>query len=131
MAPKSNTQTSVNNLDPEELNNHFCTIGPKIQSNIPESDYMVESFLNEIPRPTASIDEFMQITSEELKAYISSIPNDKAIADQIPIRVFKYIIGAILTPMTHIVNLSLLTGKFPNMCKYARVAAIHKGGDKD
>ena len=131
MAPKSNVQMRIDNLCPTELNDHFCSIGPKIQSDIPVSEHTVASFLNEIPRPSSSITEFMGITSEEIKAYVKSIPNEKAIADQIPIKVFKYIIGTILIPMTHIVNLSLAAGIFPSMCKYARVAAIHKGGEKD
>jgi hypothetical protein len=38
---------------------------------------------------------------------------------------------SILKPVTHIVNLSLSKGIFPNKSKLAKVIAIHKGGDID
>ena len=49
--------------------------------------------------------------------------------DEIPLKIFKCILPAILEPLTHIVNLSLKSGQIPESCKYARVTPISKGGD--
>ena len=128
MAPKSNKQPSSVNLDANKLNDHFCTVGPKVQSTIPESTTSMEEYLNEIEKPDSSIKTFENVTTEQVIHYINTIENDKAIADVLPIRVYKAVIKAIIIPITHIINLSLTSGIFPNFCKHAKVSALHKGG---
>ena len=51
------------------------------------------------------------------------------ITDQLPLRVIKAILPIIVHGLTHIVNLSLSTGQFPDSCKLAVVSPIFKGGD--
>ena len=132
MPPKSNKQSnsSLTNMCPESLNSHFCTVGPSIQSSINDpSSISFEEFMTEVPIPNCIMSDFEPITSEQVLNYVKSISTDKAIADVIPMKIYHSIIKLILEPLTHIINLSLATGTIPSLCKYAKVTAIHKGGD--
>ena len=132
MKPKSNKQPDLGTaLDAEQLNKHFCTIGTSIKDSIPRCEYSVDEFLQNVPQPLSKMDKFESVTNEAVFNYIKSIANDKAIADNIPIKIYKCVINAIIEPLTHIVNLSLKNGTVPQLCKIATVTAIHKGGDKD
>ena len=64
-----------------------------------------------------------------IKSYVTSLSSNKAITDQLPLRVIKAILPTIVHCLAHIVNLSLSTGQFPDSCKLAVVSPIFKGGD--
>ena len=64
-----------------------------------------------------------------IKSYVSSLSSNKAVTDKLPLRVIKAIFLIIVHSVTHIVNLSLSTGQFPDSCKLAVVSPIFKGGD--
>ena len=51
--------------------------------------------------------------------------------DGIPTKFVKLSIFSILSPLKHLINLSLITGIFPNDLKIARVMPIYKSADKD
>ena len=132
MAPKSNKQpASGSALDAEQLNTHFSTIGSSIKDSIPRCEYSVDEFLENVPQPTSKMNQFETVTEEEVLNYVKSIANDKAIADNIPVKIYKTVVNAIIEPLAHIINLSLKNGTVPQLCKIATVTAIHKGGDKD
>ena len=77
------------------------------------------------------IEVFDEVTEEAVLEYVGSIANDKSIYDNIPVKVYKYIIPSIITPLTHIINKSLSSGVMPESCKRALVTPIYKGeGDK-
>ena len=50
------------------------------------------------------------------KSFVLSLSSNKAITDQLPLKVIKAILPIIVHSLTHIVNLSLSTGKFPDAC---------------
>ena len=50
--------------------------------------------------------------------------------DNIPMSIIKRSVYSISSPLTHIVNLSIIHGIFPNELKIARVVPIFKPGDK-
>ena len=66
---------------------------------------------------------------KKIKTYITSLSSDKAITDQLPLRIIKSILPIIISSITYIVNLSLRTGQFLDSCKQAVVTPIFKGGD--
>ena len=50
--------------------------------------------------------------------------------DNIPMSIIKRSIGSISSPLTHIINLSIIHGIVPDELKIARVVPIFKSGDK-
>ena len=76
-----------------------------------------------------TLNSFTPVSSDVIEAYIKSLSSCKAITDYIPLRVFKAISPILLPSLTHIVNLSLSSGKVPDILKIANVTPIHKGGD--
>ena len=128
---KTNTQPNVDEqvINAENMNKHFCEVGPKLNATVPiYKDINFNDFL-----PDQNIDctlhSFNEVSSDKIKSYVSSLSSNKAITDQLPLRVIKAIFPIIVHSVTHIVNLSLSTGQFPDSCKLAVVSPIFKGGD--
>ena len=130
---KTNAQPKVdaNIINAENMNTHFCEIGPKLNATVPVYENITyNDFL--IPRITEhNLESFEEVSSETIKCYVSSLSSNKAINDQLPLRVIKAILPIIVHSLTHIVNLSLSTGQFPDSCKQAVVSPIFKGGDSN
>lgn len=129
----SNISPGVDNvtkdMNENDMNSHFATIGSKIKAGIPEHDNI--SFNDFLPASSNDItlDSFREISYSDVETYINGLRKDKSIFDKLPLRIFKYILPCIQEPLTHIINLSLLNGKVPSFCKYAQVTPIWKGGD--
>ena len=86
----------------------------------------VEQYLTKV-KTTFSLEK---ISSQDVKKCIDSIARNKATGlDQIPACVIKDAIDYIILPLTHIVNLSLNSGKMPDTWKKVRVTPIFKSGD--
>ena len=70
-------------------------------------------------------------TKEELLVIISKLPNGKT---QDTFGLCNYILkkasAGLVAPLTHLVNLSLATGVYPNVFKTAQVLPLYKKGDK-
>lgn len=133
LSPSSNKVSTDSKcpLDPVKLNEHFSTIGGKIQAEVPVHDNMhFSDFLPQL-NSELSFSSFLEVSSSQVESYIKTLSQDKAVFDMIPIKTFKAILPAIIEPVTHIINLSLKTGIVPSCCKYAQVTPIHKGGDKE
>ena len=56
-------------------------------------------------------------------------PKSSSGSDEISTKLLIKIVEHIVIPITHIVNISMETGIFPNELKYAKVIPIHKSGD--
>ena len=133
----SNMNTSVSDSegfgdrDPEAFNNHFATVGSRIQVQVPQIDHRV-SFSDFLPPRNSDFHfcEFKEVNSNDILAYVKSLSSDKAVFDDIPLYILKEATHCVIEPLTHIVNLSLKTGRVPSICKKARVTPIHKAGDK-
>ena len=76
-------------------------------------------FLNETVFKTFSRRENQQFPAGKSAGY-----------DNIPMAIIKRSINSISSPLTHIVNLSIIHGIVPNELKFARVVPIFKSGDK-
>ena len=50
--------------------------------------------------------------------------------DEISIKTVKHIIKQIVKPLTHIFNISLICGSFPNDMKLAKIIPVFKSGDR-
>ena len=113
----------------ESMNINFCEIGPKLKATVPVFENITfNEFL--VPNHNGStLCSFNEVSSEAIKYYVLSLSSNKAIADQLPLRVIKAILPMIIQSITHKVNISLSTGQFPDACKLAFVTPIFKGGD--
>ena len=70
--------------------------------------------------------------SSEVRSIISQLKADSAPGlDGITNRLVRVIGDVIVEPLTHIFNMSLASGVFPEDWKVAAMIPIHKGGDKD
>ena len=74
---------------------------------------------------------FMPITGVEKEDMIRQIDQTKASGyDNIPARLLVYAVEYIKEPLTHIFNLSITSGIFPDELKIARVIPVFKKGVK-
>ena len=126
--PCKNACSFSSNINADAVNLHFSTIGSIIQNSIVADDtddpleYMT-------PTPECKFSVFEELTVQQVKDFVLSIPSDKSINDIMPMKVYKYIIPQIVEPLTHIVNLSMKNGVMPAACKIASITPILKSGD--
>ena len=125
----------ANNLEVSEskdiangFNNFFVNVGPNLAKSIPDCegksfyDYMVNNVQSSV---------FMQPTCEsEINNIIRIFQNKTSSGhDGISMNVVKAIAQYIAKPFSHICNLSLFNGIFPDNMKIAKVVPIFKSGD--
>ena len=71
------------------------------------------------------------ITSEKLSTFITALDSDKAIGlDGIGPRIIKSVANLLSTIIAVLINKSIVTGKFPDQLKLAKVFPIYKSGSK-
>ena len=129
----SNLPTKGNNtdsnLDPEETNKFFVSIGTEIQTEA--SRFKQQADFKDYLEPINAnnndcFDAFDKVSEEEVVTYVNSVSSSKSTNDLIPLKVFKQILPSIITPITHVINLSLSNGIMPDICKSAMVTPIYK-----
>ena len=69
------------------------------------------------------------VVEEEVQAIIKSLKDSSAGWDDISARVVKTTYSSFITPLTHIMNISLLNGVFPSELKIARVISLFNSGE--
>jgi exonuclease III len=106
------------------LNNQFKELSPDLSSRQAFA-YPQEMNINQVKFN-------LQLTSEaEVFSIIESLcPKNSAGWDGISTKVLKKISLLIVTPLTHIINASLLQGTFPDNLKISVITPIYKKGDK-
>ena len=111
----------------EEFNNYFVNIGPNLAQNIPESDLDYRHFLK--MQNSRSL-FFNPILEHEVIDIVNNLKINKSAGfDGITNHILKEIIGVIVSPLTHILNLSLTEGTVPLKMKIAKVVPIFKKGN--
>ena len=125
--PTINSLDAKEQLDEEEMNKFFTSVGPKIQSKI--TSCKNDNILDSMPDRTSlnCMDTFDNVTEESVLGYIDSLANTKSINDSIPMKVYKCIVPVIISPLTHIINKSLASGIMPLCCKKALITPVYKG----
>ena len=113
----------------EVFNDFFVNLGPHLANKIPNTQTKFHSFLKE--RNANSL-FFIPIVEEEIKEIVKNLNNKKSSGnDGITIFLLKNIIDEIISPLTHILNQSLSTGKVPQKMKIAKIIPIFKKGQKE
>ena len=111
------------------FNSYFVNIGNKLANDIPPSniDFKYYCKLN-------NLDSFFCVPSypEEICIIVNSFKNGKSPGyDNLGTKIIKYIINLIAPVLSHIFNLSLQTGIFPQALKIAKVIPIYKKGPRN
>lgn len=110
-----------------EFNNFFINIGPKLNRQCPSTPCTASSFLPNVNITNSLF--FEPSTVEETYAIIQKLkPKTSCGHDNISPKLLKQTAQSILLPITHIVNLSLASGIFPENMKIAKVVPIFKNG---
>lgn len=109
------------------FNNHFATIGSKLNDNIPRSvirplHYMGASNLQSMFATPCTADEVARL--------IRSLPSKSTGIDSIPTYILKRFVGIISDIIAKLFNKSLLTGSFPDCLKLASIIPLFKSGDR-
>ena len=134
LRPKPNSVFKVGDQeisDPIEIANRFCqyfsNIGPNLAKRIQSATSHKDSLSGDF-----SHSMFLDLaTQEEIIDTTCKFPEGKSAGyDNIPMATIKRSINSISSPLTHIVNLSIIHGIVPNELKIARVVPIFKSGDK-
>jgi hypothetical protein len=113
----------------EEFNSFFSSVGTKIVNDIPASSIDPLSYIQNppnIPELTFNPTGHSQII-DLLKTFISQSTSN---LDGISITLLKFVSHEIAVPLSHIFNLSITQGIFPDRFKVARVVPVFKAGDQ-
>ena len=68
------------------------------------------------------------VSNEEIVVIIKSLENKSTDPSNIPLKMLSVIPDLIILPLAYIINMSFLTGEYPDMLKIVKVIPIHKGG---
>ena len=68
------------------------------------------------------------VSNEEILDIINSLENKSTGPYSIPLKLLSLIPDLIILPLAYIINMSFLTGVYPNLLKIVKVIPIHKGG---
>ena len=117
--------------DPEAISNamneHFVNIGSRLASNLPAHQNANQFFDKKIDssfflHPSDSVEIFNEIN--KLK------DNKSPGIDDIPVKLIKVGAATLAPVLSHIFNLSINNGKYPDKLKEAKVIPIYKKGDR-
>ena len=115
----------------ECLNRYFSSIG--INLNEEAKLLSNNSFLGFDNEQAFSFPKFtfQEVSSSEVSKYLHSLKSRKTGGtNQIPAFIYQILEPFILNPLTHIINLSLISHEFPDVWKKALVIPIFKSGKK-
>ena len=68
------------------------------------------------------------ISNEEILDTINSLEIKSTGPSSIPLKLLSLIPDLIIIPLAYIINMSLLSGEYPDLLKVVKVIPIHKGG---
>ena len=112
----------------DKFNDFFANIGPKLATQIkPISDKTYDTFLKK--RLLMSF-AFTLVAENDVLKHLSSLrTKNSAGIDGISVKLLKKISSALISPLTLIINQSLVTGIFPDKLKIAKVLPLFKKDD--
>ena len=103
------------------LTNFFINIGPTLAEKIEPINGTPTSFLKERNASTMTL---KPVIFEEVKSIICNLKDGSSGWDEISLRIVKCTYESFLLPLTHIMNISIIYGVFPNEMKIAKVIPL-------
>ena len=108
------------------FNNFFVNVGPSTEDSIPKvPNVSPTKFLKNRNQTNFVI---AHVSNEEIVEIIKSLENKSTGPSSIPLKMLSVIPDLITLPLAYIINMSFLTGEYPDMLKIVKVIPIHKGG---
>ena len=111
----------------ENFNNFFTEVGPTLAKAIPPQTKTPEEYLGP---PLNNFIFLSPVNEEEIVKIIKSLNDSAPGHDEIKANILKLSLPYIKEPLTHICNLSLLQGVFPEEMKIANVIPLYKNDDR-
>ena len=108
------------------FNSYFTNVGPSLARKIPSDNRSPTFHMKNGIQNTICLDS---VVASEVKLIIKNLKEGSSGWDGISASVLKSTYSSILEPLTHICNISITEGVFPNELKIARVVPIFKAGD--
>jgi hypothetical protein len=109
-----------------KFNDYFINIGHDLARNIPNNAADALSYMN-MDYPNSIV--IYNTDESEVNKVVKSLKNTSTGWDGIHNKVIKSSLSIILKPLTHVLNLSLSQGTFPDSMKIARVIPLYKSGN--
>lgn len=127
---KKNLQDSA-----DYINDYFINVGAELSKNILQKLNTTEELLvQNYKENTAPLNSFMLLDTDKAEVFkiAMSLKNSNSSGwDGISSIFIKNHIRLLVTPLTHIFNLCLSLGQFPNILKNSIVVPVFKSGEKD
>ena len=122
----NNSITSNKQEIADGFNAFFVNVGPNLANKIPDDGRSATSLM-----PNKNIHNMYIETTDasEVFTIIKNLKIGSAGYDSISAKVAKSSYASFITPLLHVINLSLTQGVFPRELKLARVIPIYKSGD--
>lgn len=106
------------------FNSFFASVADKIRSKIPKTPKTFSHYLKNSNPNTIFLSP---TTKDEVLKCISSFNQNKASGPySFPPRIMSLVKDVISEPISELINLSFLTGSYPDNLKVAKVIPIHK-----
>ena len=110
-----------------QFNSFFVNVGPDLASEINSNNKL--PYTNYLRRNVNEIFRFQVQTQDEIMKILTSLrTKDSSGFDGISTKFLKFLAPSLISPLTLIINQSLVTGIFPTKLKIAKVAPLHKKG---
>ena len=114
----------------EEFNNFFTSAGRRVADSIQPVNRDPIDFLPSLDPPPPTL-EFLEISQGKLINIIDEMDSKTSTdINGLTAKLIKFIKYEIATPLVHLFNLSIRTGKFPSKLKTSRTIPIFKAGDR-
>lgn len=112
----------------EQFNKHFVGACREISDSVPKTNITPESFLTDDDSPDL---EFGKTSPAHVRGIIKLLKSKSSTdINGISMKLLKFVSEEISTPLSHVFNLSLSKGKFPELLKGGKVVPVHKGGQE-
>ena len=121
-----NTIESDTKVIADQFNKYFSNIGKSLDQNIPSTNISPLSYINKSNCHSIYLRE---VTTTEVERIVRNMKNASAGYDGIHAKIIKTTLRYYLLPLTHVLNLSIQSGFFPDSMKIAKVVPIYKAGD--
>ena len=122
----NNVITTDKQIIADGFNSFFTNVGPSLANKIPSDDRSPTLFMKNRVGQSIVLDE---VVSNEVNVIIKNLKEGSSGWDGVSAAVLKTTYNNIIAPLTHVLNISISQGVFPNELKVARVVPLFKSGD--
>ena len=113
----------------DSFNDYFASIGQITGKNVPKTKTNYTNYLN---TPVLNSIYLENVEPNQVADIINKLkPKNSSGHDNISTKIVKASIVNIINPLTHIINLSLNSGIFPDELKIANVIPVYKSSEAD